>query len=409
VPAPSDTTSHASLSRGGTATALGTDRMAGFGAGGAAERFATPSALDDLAARIVPRIELEIEAAVRRDVEDSWMRGAIGYQLGWADASFAALAPEHRRATGKRLRPLLAVLSFLAAGAAAHWDAINSADLDDVVTFAGAVELIHNFSLIHDDIEDRDRARRGRPTLWTLCGEAQAINVGDCVQALAYASLSRLQRRQGDPSLVGRLVSALASTTVALTIGQSRDMAYETTEAIDPAMYMAMIAGKTAALTSCATYGGALLAVGSGDAAATRIAAGYAEFGRELGLCYQVRDDILGMWGCEAETGKSSSGDIRRRKKSLPVVLAVSVATDRARERLLELYALPAELDTAEEHEIRAILEGCGVEALCQREAELHAKRSLAALSQVQAGRAESNPFAATLGALAGSLTARSR
>ncbi|MEA2372199.1 MAG: geranylgeranyl diphosphate synthase, type [Solirubrobacteraceae bacterium] len=395
---------------GAAATALGTDRVAGFGAGGAAGHFATPSALDDLAGRIVPRIELEIEAAVRREVDDPWMRGAIGYQLGWADASFAALAPEHRRATGKRLRPLLAVLSFLAAGAATHWDATASADLDDVVTFAAAVELIHNFSLIHDDIEDRDRARRGRPTLWTLCGEAQAINVGDCVQALAYASLSRLQRRQeGDPSLVGRLVSALASTTVALTIGQSRDMAYETSEAVDPAMYMAMIAGKTAALTSCATHGGALLAVGSDGAPATRIAAGYAEFGRELGLCYQVRDDILGMWGCEAETGKSSSGDIRRRKKSLPVVLAVSVATDRARERLLELYALPAELDDAQEREIRAILEGCGVEALCQREAELHAERSLAALSEAQAGRAESNPFAATLGALAGSLTARSR
>ena len=354
----------------------------------------------------MPRIELEIEAAVLREVDDSWMRGAIGYQLGWTDAGFAAVEPEHRRGTGKRLRPLLAVLSRLAAAGAVGLDAADGSDLDDVVTFAAAVELIHNFSLIHDDIEDRDRARRGRPTLWTVCGEAQAINVGDCVQALAYASLSRLQQRPADPSLAGRLVSALASTTVALTVGQSRDMAYETTAAVDPSMYTEMIAGKTAALMACATYGGALLAVGSGGGGAAQVAAGYGEFGRELGLCFQVRDDILGIWGSEAATGKSSGGDIRRRKKSLPFVLAVSAAAGVARDRLLELYTLPTELDAVEEDEVRRIFEACEVRPLCQRIAELHADRSLAALAAAEPD--QSNPFAAALRALAVSLTARS-
>ncbi len=112
-------------------------------------------------------------------------------------------------------------------------------------------------------------------------------------------------------------------------------MAYETTATVDPSMYTEMIAGKTAALMACATYGGALLAVGSGGGGAAQVAAGYGEFGRELGLCFQVRDDILGIWGSEAATGKSSGGDIRRRKKSLPFVLAVSAAAGVARDRLL--------------------------------------------------------------------------
>ncbi|HWH12265.1 MAG TPA: polyprenyl synthetase family protein [Solirubrobacteraceae bacterium] len=358
---------------------------------------------EQFARDVAPRVDREIERVVRREVDDPWMRGAIGYQFGWADAEFVPIAAAQRGRSGKRLRPLLAVLSY---NAALERPDRDQATPGEALIVAAAVELIHNFSLIHDDIEDRDRSRRGRPTLWTLCGEAQAINAGDCVQALAYACVGRLSSLGVDHGLVGQIVHALAMATVDMTIGQRRDMAYERTSAVDADMYSMMIAGKTAALMSCATHTGALLAIGPGGELAAARAAGYAEFGRELGLCFQVRDDILGIWGSEADTGKSSGGDIRRRKKSLPIVLALGLVTGATRERLATLYALPTELDATQERDIRGILEDCDAQRLCQREAELHAELALRALATAEPAGA--NPFLATLRSLTGSLTARS-
>jgi geranylgeranyl diphosphate synthase, type I len=371
-------------------------------------RTGSAGTLDDFAREIVPRVERRIERAVADEVDDPWMRGAIAYQFGWADTEFAPIAPDRRRPSGKRIRPLLAVLSYNAAldhaGRGGRRAPIDTPG--EALAVAAAVELIHNFSLIHDDIEDRDESRRGRPTLWTLCGEAQAINVGDCVQAVAYACVGRLAEHGVDQRLVGRIVHAVAKATVDMTIGQRRDMSYEQTTAVDAAMYAAMIAGKTAALMSCATYTGALLAVGAGSESAGRRAAGYAEFGRELGLCFQVRDDILGIWGDEADTGKATGGDIRRRKKSLPIVLALDTAAGPAHDRLAELYALPTELDAAQEHDVREILDDTHAEERSQRQAELHAERALRALAGAEPR--SSNLFLATLRSLTGSLTARS-
>jgi geranylgeranyl diphosphate synthase type I len=373
----------------------------------ACAKLATPLAIDDLARGIVPRIEAEIAAAVDRDVDDAWMRGAIGYQFGWTDADFATLPPDQRRATGKRLRPLLAILCYLSAADARDLGSFGSTAPNDAVTFAAAVELVHNFSLIHDDIEDRDRSRRGRPTLWTVCGEGQAINAGDCVQALAYACLGRLHGRGVDQGLVGQLVYSLAKATADMTIGQRRDMSYEASTQVDTEMYSLMIAGKTAALMSCATYGGALLALGGAGPIVARRAAGYGDFGRELGLCFQVRDDILGIWGVEAETGKSTGNDIRRRKKSLPVVLAMDSATGASRDRLADLYSLETELTADQERDVRDVLGECQAHERTQAQAELHAGRALTALADASAGL-DDNPFLATLRFLTGSLTARS-
>jgi geranylgeranyl diphosphate synthase, type I len=368
---------------------------------------AWPGSFDELAGRVIPRIEREIAVAVEHDVDDAWMRGAIGYQFGWTDSDFAELASAERRSTGKRLRPMLAVLCYLAALDPSKLEALAGVPPLGIVTFAAAVELLHNFSLIHDDIADRDRSRRGRPTLWTLCGEAQATNVGDCAHALAYAAVARLAEREIDDRLADRLVCTLARATVDMTVGQRRDMTYETTTEVDAQMYAQMIAGKTAALMACATYGGALLAIGDADPAAGRRTAGYAEFGHELGLCFQVRDDILGIWGVEAETGKSTGSDIRRRKKSLPIVLALGAGTAGARARLAALYALEIELSADQEREVRDLLGACEANELSQRQADRHAERALAALADASAGLDE-NHFLDILRSLAGSLTARS-
>jgi geranylgeranyl diphosphate synthase type I len=362
--------------------------------------------VDHLAREIVPLVDREIAAAIQRDVGDEWMRGAIGYQFGWADTDFRALAPDRRQASGKRLRPLMAMLAYRAASGTGAASDKAARSVANAVSFAAAVELIHNFSLIHDDIEDGDRVRRGRPTLWAICGEAQAINIGDCVQALAFACLGRLGQNGVDAELLGELVCALAKATVATTIGQRRDMSYERTDEVDAGMYAEMIAGKTAALMSCATFGGALLAAGGDPLGGRERARAYADFGRELGLCFQVRDDILGIWGAETATGKASGGDIRRRKKSLPIVLALATATGTARGRLAELYALHTELDAGQEHEVREILEAAAAQARCQRQAEIHAARALEALARAEVTVA--SPFVATLRSLTGSLTARS-
>jgi geranylgeranyl diphosphate synthase type I len=324
------------------------------------------------------------------------------------------------RAGGKKLRATLAVLAFRAAverGAAVGSNGSgdpagergSERGIEQVVPFAAALELVHNWSLVHDDIEDGDRTRRGRPALWTICGEAQAINVGDCVFALAFRCLGRL-RDQGVPEqLVSALMSEVARASVDLTVGQMRDLTYETTNDIDGDRYLAMVDGKTAALIRCATYGGAL--VGSGDEA---VAQGFGEFGRRLGLAFQMRDDVLGIWGADAETGKPTGSDIRRRKKSLPVVLAFeALAAGRVPsddgERLRRLYAQDQPIGSDDERYVREVLDRCGAQALAQEQAERHraaAVAALAASASAEGCSLTSRPYAA-LQALADFVTHR--
>jgi geranylgeranyl diphosphate synthase type I len=154
---------------------------------------------------------------------------------------------------------------------------------------------------------------------------------------------------------------------------------------------------------------GALLALGDRGRAAYQRAARYAEFGRQLGLCFQIRDDILGIWGVEAETGKPTGSDIRRRKKSLPVVIALREADSPERARMLSLYSLPGELTADQELEVRQILDRCHAAAACQREADIHAQEALCSLAAAAAGTeaVEANPFHEALRALTCSLSGR--
>src|SRR5207253_501007 len=200
------------------------------------------------------------------------------------------------------------------------------------IAFATALELVHNYSLIHDDIQDRDLLRRGRPTVWSICGQAQAINVGNCLHAAGFAACLGRGRTPGGNAPVGDLVASLATASLEMTWGQRRDLMFETRDDVTVDMYLRMIEGKTAALIACATHGGALLAH-NGPRTEQPVPA-YAEFGRQLGMGFQIRDDILGIWGMDSQTGKPSGGDIRRRKKSLPVLLALEEASPGVRARL---------------------------------------------------------------------------
>lgn len=276
----------------------------------------------------------------------SSLYGQIDYHLGWRDATFKP-SQGHR---GKLLRPTLTLLAAeLAGGDAAVIRALPA---------AVSVELIHNFSLIHDDIEDGDEMRHHRPTLWRNWGQAQAINTGDALFALARTQLLRLVERGVDAALTLRLAERLDTTCLELCEGQHLDMSFEGRRDVTVAMYLDMIARKTAALMRC----GAELGGRIGAPADAALGARLGEFGRALGLGFQIRDDLLGIWKAQ-ELGKSVAGDVRRKKMSLPIIHALEHAKPADRNALTRIYFRPGLADDDQIAAILEILERCGARA----------------------------------------------
>ena len=207
---------------------------------------------------------------------------------------------------GKRIRPLLTALCT--AGAGQDWR--------KAIPAACAIELIHNFSLIHDDIEDNGDTRRGKLSVWKKWGLAKGINSGDAMFAVAFEVLSSNEVLDDQQSL--KCIRLLANTCIALTEGQQLDIDYETRESISPDEYLLMIKGKTAALIACCTETGALIGELDGKNRSQ-----YRSFGENLGIAFQLQDDWLGIWGDPAITGKSISSDLVERKKSYPIIMGM--------------------------------------------------------------------------------------
>jgi geranylgeranyl diphosphate synthase, type I len=246
------------------------------------------------------------EAALNR--LSAGVRRVAAYHYGLADADGNPV----REGSGKALRPALALLSARAAGAAPERG----------VTPAVAVELVHNFSLLHDDIMDGDTERRHRPTAWTVFGVGAAILAGDALLALANDLLLE------DMAPGGPWAARCLSTAVQrLIAGQGEDLAFEKRGDVTLAECLQMAGDKTAALMACACTIGAVH-VG----ASPEMAMGLAEFGGHVGLAFQLTDDLLGIWGATEVTGKPVRADLRARKKSLPVVAALSSGTTEASE-----------------------------------------------------------------------------
>jgi geranylgeranyl diphosphate synthase type I len=311
-----------------------------------AETDAITEALDRYRERLNATLEASIQAArgatpqtpVVAPLLDAFY-GQIEYHFGWRDAN---LRPT-RAQPGKLLRPalLLAACGLAAAHAGAGQDEANEV-VTRAIPAAIAVELAHNFSLIHDDIEDGDEARHHRATLWKVWGEAHAINTGDGVFAMARLELLRLIEYGVVPALVVELAELLDRTCLALCEGQYLDMAFERSQEITAEMYLAMIGRKTAAQM------GGRLGAQDDPALAERLR----DFGSALGMAFQVRDDLLGIWEA-ADLGKSAAGDVRRKKMTLPVLLALDSATPADRETLLRVYTSAGQ---ASEQEIEAVL-----------------------------------------------------
>lgn len=336
-----------------------------------------PGSFATTTSEMLEAVELELKAAIEQLDRDAGgeMVEMIRYHLGWRDQ------PTKK---GKRLRPLLGLLCCQAAGG--EWP--------QCLPMACAVELIHNFTLIHDDIEDQSDTRRGRITIWKRWGVAQAINTGDAVLILSHLSCQRLRRSGVATSTVLDVQRALDEACLRLTVGQYQDLAFEDLEDISEATYLEMVEGKTAALIAAGTQSGALVA--EADAACVE---SYREFGHHLGLSFQIQDDILGIWGTPEITGKPAGDDLRLRKKSLPILYGMHSSN--------EFTSLWADPDPGEA-ELRAMtetLERIGALSYAQDMAQTHMDMALASLDAAR----PTQPAAGELQRLSLSLLGRDR
>ncbi len=263
---------------------------------------------------------------------------------------------------GKRLRPLLGLLAY----------ASITGRYEPGLPGAAAVELGHNFSLVHDDIEDGDIERRHRPTLWTKYGIPQAINTGDMLFSLSRVALHRLTELGYSDAKVLRLMRLYDETCVALCEGQYIDIwTSEHDDVMSVELYFDMIGRKTAALISASIEAGAVLA--TDDEAIIRR---YHTFGWALGLAFQLNDDLLSIWGQEAATGKEPT-DLLRHKKTLPVIYGFEHGTSADRERLRAFYhdrrPMPERIA-----EVLAILERLGARDYTREQAYRYRDEALA-------------------------------
>jgi len=303
------------------------------------------------------------------------LRPAVEYHLGWNDEHGNPVGGDG----GKGVRPALALLSAESVAAPAELGVLGGV----------AVELVHNFSLIHDDVIDNDATRRHRPTVWALFGVGRAVIVGDALLALAQqivldpVGIADLAA----PTLFDGAAAArcVADATAAMIAGQALDMAFEQVPSVDVAGCLAMEAGKTGALLGCAASIGAVLA-----GASAHTIAELERFGVELGLAFQAIDDLLGIWGDTGQTGKPAYSDIRQHKKTLPISAALASGA----EPVEELAALLSrdDLDEADLAHAAALVESCGGRAVAAEEADRRLASALGALDAAElteSGRAE--------------------
>ncbi|MCP4417529.1 MAG: polyprenyl synthetase family protein [Chloroflexi bacterium] len=304
--------------------------------------------------------------------------GMLHYHMGWRDEQ---LQPANVHA-GKQIRPIICLLTCQAAGG--NWQ--------QAVPAAAAIELLHNFSLIHDDIEDASPTRRGRSTLWTIWGSEQAINAGDAMLAFAHLAINRLVERGVAAETAVYALRRFDETCVQLTQGQHADIDFETRSSVTVDEYLAMIKGKTAVLLSLCTELGALI-----SGCDKQVVSNYAQFGLNLGLAFQVIDDILGIWGDEAVIGKSASTDILTKKKTLPVLYGL------AQNNILRQLYEQETTDEAFVQEAIGLLNSSGVRKYATQRATYYSQNALQYLEEAQ----PSGPASAALNQLSAKLLQR--
>jgi len=302
-----------------------------------------------------PQIETELKATAKTNLAS--LNNVLDYHWGWIDQQ----GQPRQNTLGKLVRGTLCLVSCRAVGG----------DYQQALPAAAALELVHTFSLIHDDIEDNSVERHHQPTVWKLWGEAQAINAGDAVYTLSHLTLLQLVKRGISTDKVIHCLKVLDGACLELCEGQYLDITYEDRVDISIDDYFNLISKKTGALMAASTCLGALL--GMANPALIEL---FYTIGRELGLAYQIRDDILGIWGLEKSTGKPARDDIIKRKKTLPVVYSFHKAQGRDKKRLLGLYQKPV-IEEPDISRIVEILDALEVRAFSESRANEHYLQAL--------------------------------
>jgi geranylgeranyl diphosphate synthase type I len=313
----------------------------------------TATTLGGLQSRFGLAIDDEIRRWLALPALNSEFNTLLQYQLGYVDAEGMPAS-----AGGKRFRPTLCLLACETAGG--NWQL--------ALPVAAAIELLHNFSLVHDDIEDHDPVRRHRPSLWRVWGEPQAINAGDAMFALAGRAVME-SVPQKETTL--RLARRFQETTLALTRGQFLDMRFERQPAVTPREYLEMITLKSAELIAFSLWAGAVTA-GAEDV----VAEGLHNVGIALGRAFQIIDDMLGIWGDPQLTGKEPAKDLHNRKKTLPTIVAWEAA-DPSQRQVLEGFFAQRHDDISS---VVAILDATNTQHHCRDAVRIHrhaARRSL--------------------------------
>ena len=337
---------------------------------------------ENIAVSLMDRFETTFDAWLGTFGDDALTVQMIRYHFGYGDT-----APRR----GKRLRPrmLLTIVQ--------HERGNDEQAISDGMLASCAIELLHNYSLLHDDIEDGDELRHGRQTVWARYGIAHGINAGDMLCSMSYLALVRSGKISRTETAI-RLAETLHDANYAMCIGQGRDIDFEAREHVSYEAYLQMIAGKTAALFGAACEMGAITARLSLEQQRA-----YAEYGRAYGKAFQMRDDILGTWGAVAATGKPSGADIKRRKWCFPVVWSLAQAPSKARQVIADAYAQRAPLDEATVLRVITALETLDARAAADdaANAALEEAAELARAASIDQNRALHHLFEASANRLA--------
>ena len=312
------------------------------------------------------RYRFDVANTLHRSISDLHLEeipDLLKYHLGWVDRD--GNVSQTAFSQGKALRPTLCMFACDALGG----------DITRAVLGAAALELIHNFSLIHDDIQDQDIERRHQSTVWSIWGIPKALVAGDAMQAVGDLTALMSMEKGVPVNVVLKVSEILTESYLEMIEGQCLDLRFETRTDISSEDYLGMVARKTGALLRSSVHIGSLIATDD-----EHITQAFSEFGNHIGRAFQIRDDYLGIWGDASETGKSNDNDIRRRKKSFPVVYGFEHASGIAKKELISIYneEINEEEDVAK---VMAILEDVGAPQYSAEITEKSAELALSAIS----------------------------
>ncbi|MBC7321344.1 polyprenyl synthetase family protein [bacterium] len=295
---------------------------------------------------ISKRIEEELLSFFHRLPNDD-LTNIIRYHMGWLNKNFI---PEDSY-KGKRLRPVLCGLICK----------ITGGKLEDSYPAGIALELTHNFSLVHDDIQDKDLLRRGRETVWSIWGTAQGINVGDAMISLAHKAIldSGL-----DYYRKCRLIDILDTAIFKLCQGQFMDVSFEERQDVDIEEYLLMVQGKTCSMFEASVEMGIVVSEKE------ELKGQFITIARNLGLGFQILDDILGLWGDPKVTGKPVGSDLRQNKKTYPIILGLKERPE-VRNIVLNKNKTEEEIEY-----ITQLFEKSGIKEVCKDRVNLYLSKA---------------------------------